>query len=174
MFDVAGEICEQCGFVWDALSWSDLPTAINTSCSDIINELTEAGAAVNVRPRDGRWSTKEYASHVRDVLLSLRERIVLASVMDKPTGTALYRDDRVAIGLYARETSDMVARDITMAGSLLARTVDALPVEFASRTMIYSAQTPMEVSLWWVAQQAVHELRHHLGDVVENTRLLNG
>ena len=64
--------------------------------------------------------------------------------------------------------------DVVTAGLLLARTVQALPEGSESRTMTYSAQTPMEVSIMWVAAQGLHEAVHHLGDIRENARLLAG
>lgn len=156
--------------MWDDVSWSKIPALIRSVASEIVDEIAQHESHWATRPSDERWSTSEYACHVRDVILSLRERVILASVLDQPTGTALYRDDRVRIGLYANESVSHVSNDISSAADLLARTIAALPEGFDQRTMIYSAQTPMEVTLQWVAAQGLHEAVHHLGDIRENAR----
>jgi hypothetical protein len=97
--------------------------------------------------------------------------LILASVLDHPTGTAIYRDDRIRIGLYANENVSDVVNDLVMAADLAARTIAVLPNGFDGRTMTYSAQTPADVTLQWVAAQGLHEVVHHLGDIRENARL---
>lgn len=171
---MAGEKCDGCGFVWDDFDRSRLPGEMNRVCAEIADEVVAQSARWGVRPEPERWSNQEYACHLRDVLLSVRERIILASVLDKPTGTALYRDDRVRIGLYAGESVSDVSADVRAAGGLFARTVTALPDDFENRLMTYSAQSPMEVTVMWVAAQGLHEAVHHLGDIRENGRLLAG
>ena len=170
---MAGEQCDGCGFVWDEVTRPKYLDMMKKVCDDICSEIARQSSNWIVRPSQDRWSTREYACHLRDVLLSLRERVILAAVTDKPTGTALYRDDRVHIGLYRTDEMVEVMTEIAAAGALLARTIQSLPEGFESRTMIYSAQTPMEVPIIWVAAQGLHEAVHHFGDIRENARLLD-
>ena len=168
---MAGEKCDGCGFVWDDVSWQHIPSLLRATAHEMVAELVQQESNWTRRPSDQRWSTREYACHVRDVLLSLRERLILASVLDHPTGTAIYRDDRIRIGLYANENVSDVVNDLVMAADLAARTIAVLPNGFDGRTMTYSAQTPADVTLQWVAAQGLHEVVHHLGDIRENARL---
>ena len=168
---MASERCDGCGFVWDDVSWQHIPGLLRAAAHEMAAEIVNQGSNWTRRPSDERWSTREYGCHVRDVLLSLRERLILASVLDHPTGTALYRDDRIRIGLYANENISEVSNDLVMAADLVARTIAALPDGFEERTMTYSAQTPTNVTLQWVAAQGLHEVVHHLGDIRENGRL---
>jgi hypothetical protein len=60
---------------------------------------------MSVRPSPDCWSGVEYACHVRDVCWNLRDRIVLGAVQDVPVPHGLHTDDRIALGLYARDVS---------------------------------------------------------------------
>ena len=85
-----------------------------------VNVMKAAGSDVATRPSEQRWSILEYGGHLRDVILSIRERVVLASVLDVPVGTPIFRDERVDIGFYAEDTAADVAgrvsgRDVPLA-----------------------------------------------------------
>ena len=123
-----------------------------------------AGAAAQRRTDPESWSALEYASHVRDVLLSIRDRVILALVLDHPTGTPLYREERIALGTYRLDSPEDVADELAIVGRLLGRTLRALPEGATSRTMVYSPLTPFDVTISWMAAQAAHEAEHHLAD----------
>ena len=139
---------------------------------DAVARFTEviraAGDRAGVRPEADRWSIVEYAAHLRDVLLSIRERIVLTSVLDEPTGTPLYREERIALGFYAFDTPADVAQELEVAARIIAKTISSLPPGHEARLATYSPATPMKVTNEWMAAQALHECRHHLGDVEAN------
>lgn len=130
--------------------------------------LAGDSARLAVRPTPTRWSGWEYAGHVRDVLLSIRERLILAVVTDHPTGTPIYRDERVDSGFYALDTSATLRRQLAVATDMLCDVLMTMPDDGWARTMRYSPTTPLEVDLAWVAAQALHEVSHHLADVREN------
>jgi hypothetical protein len=102
--------------------------------------MKEAGAKAAVRPLPDRWSILEYGGHVRDVLLSIRERVILAAIVDVPTGTPIYRDERIDLGFYAEDTVKEVMNELEMAALLFAKTVTTLPAHFDTRELIYSVQ----------------------------------
>ena len=81
--------CEHCGFTWTNLSRAEVATRMSTAVEDLVAVIARAGASVDRRPSDDRWSILEYGAHLRDVLLSIRERIVLASILDVPVGTPI-------------------------------------------------------------------------------------
>jgi hypothetical protein len=127
---------------------------------------------LDARPTAERWSILEYAAHTRDVLLSIRERIVLASILDGYVGTPIYREDRVNLGFYGLDTPDEIADELQTASRLFVRTFEALPAGFEERVFTYSTLSPESVSILWASAQALHESEHHLADARENERLL--
>jgi hypothetical protein len=70
---MAVESCDECGFVWDDVSWQHIPSLLRATAHEMVGELVEQESRWARRPSDERWSTGEYACHVRDVLLSLRD-----------------------------------------------------------------------------------------------------
>ena len=92
--------CPGCGFVWEGVSRIDAVKGINESVTAFVGIIEEAGEMSMVRPEPDRWSIVEYAGHLRDVLINLREKLIVASVVDNPTGQPIYTDDRVNLGFY--------------------------------------------------------------------------
>jgi hypothetical protein len=158
--------CAVCGFVWAQVDPSEVGARVTAAAAELARPLGEPRVAR--RPLPARWSALEYGAHVRDVLLSQRERVVLACVVENPTGQPIYRAERVDLGFYRRDTTVVVASELVMAGALLARTFAAVPADMMSRPLRYSPVTPLEVDVAWVGAQAVHECEHHLADVREN------
>lgn len=171
---MAGEKCDGCGFVWDAVGLKDAVSGISDTVSEFVGVIEESGEMATVRPAPERWSIVEYAGHLRDVLISLRERTILASIVDDPTGVPIYRDERVNMGFYSLDSVDDAADELGFAAGLISKTIATLPQGFESRTLVYSPVTEMKVTIGWMAAQAYHEAFHHLGDIKENVRLLAG
>ena len=166
------DVCPICGFKWDSITSADVAPRLDVSSDNFAQVLEGAGELVDVRPSPDRWSILEYGSHLRDVFLSIRERMILAAVLDEPTGNAIYREERVNLGLYALDTASVVASELRMSARLLARTFAALPDGYQERTLIYSPVTPKHVTILWLTAQAIHECEHHLDDTRENLKLL--
>jgi hypothetical protein len=165
------ESCPVCGFVWDALGREEIGRRI-IAAADHLATLLRTDPDAGSRPERSRWSSLEYGAHVRDVLLNLRDRVVLGAIEDNPTPKPMHGDARVERGLYAAETSELVAGDLTVAAALFERTFGAIPPQALARPIFYGWPRPETRTLLWVAAQAVHEAEHHRDDVVENRRLL--
>ena len=157
------ERCE-CGFAWAEVSDPEIPDRIATGAAALAGFL-RAATAPDRRPRPDRWSAVEYGAHVRDVLLHLRDRVVVTLVEDDPTFKPLYRDQRVDLGLYARDDAATVATELGTAAALFGRTWAALDADALDRPCQYAFPVPATRSVRWMGQQAVHEVEHHLGDV---------
>jgi hypothetical protein len=157
------ESCEVCGFEWDAVG-DDLQERIVAGVDAFAAHLRGRGAAASVRPEPEVWSALEYGCHVRDVLHNVRDRLVLAAVVETPDPPPLYRDDRVRLGLYEGEDPAVVADELALAGRLFARTVGAL-APHADRLLRYAYPRPADRTIRWAAAQALHEVEHHLGDI---------
>ena len=164
--------CPECGFVWDGVSRSDAISGINESVTAFVGVIEQAGEMATVRPEPGRWSIVEYAGHLRDVLLSLRERIILASVTNEPTGQAIHRDERVDMGFYSLDSLDDAVDELAFAAGLLSKAIATLPEEFEERVMVYSQVSGAKVTIGWMAAQGFHEASHHLMDVRHNLEMV--
>ena len=159
------ERCEEgCAFVWDAIDPNEIGARIRKGAADIAH-LIEIGSVTDVRLSQEVWSPLEYAGHVRDVLLSLRDRLVVALNEDNPLCKGLFGTPRIELGLYRGDSSALVAQELQTAASLFARTWERIPEGLRSRTMVYGYPRLADRSLTWVAAQALHEVEHHLDDV---------
>jgi DinB family protein len=166
------QTCAQCGFSWATLSRAEIAARMSSSVESFVDVIVRAGPAAGRRPNEERWSILEYGGHLRDVVLSIRERIVLASILDTPVGQPIFRDERIDLGFYAQDAASDVLAELQVAAYLYLKTVATLPEDFEGRTLIYSSRTPLEVTISGAMSNALHECEHHLGDAYENLRLL--
>lgn len=167
------QTCTHCGFSWAPLTRAVLATRMSRAVESFVDVMRAAGDVVAARPSATRWSILEYGGHLRDVILSIRERVVLASVIDVPVGTPIFRDERVDIGFYAQDSASDVALELQVATYLLLKTVATLPERFDDRKLIYSDRTPLEVTISGALLNALHECEHHLGDAADDLTLLD-
>jgi hypothetical protein len=165
--------CPLCGFSWEPMVRSEVTQRIERAVLSFDEVMKEAGAKAAVRPLADRWSILEYGGHLRDVLLSIRERVILAAIVDVPTGTPIYRDERIDLGFYAEDTVKEVMNELEVAALLFAKTVTTLPAHFDTRELIYSSRTPLAVTISSTFSNAVHECEHHLSDASENLAMFN-
>jgi len=161
------DICDECGFVYDDWSTAALPEALRNIGPRWLQalEASKDDPRLHVRPKPEVWSPLEYACHLRDVLLTQRERLYLALVEDRPAFRPMYREDRPGLARYNQQDPAGVAAEIEFAASLLGRACSYLSPEQWQRRCIYSYPTPTERTLQWLGQQTLHEGTHHLLDV---------
>lgn len=164
------ERCEGCGFAWDEVAPATIAERVTTGVAAISEALAGAGASVGVQPAPGRWSALEYAAHTRDVLLTLRDRLVIGIVEDEPSFTPMYREERVTLALYRSDTAPAVSDELASAAAMFIRLFAAIPDDQLDRTVQYGTPTPTRRTLRWMAQQAVHEVEHHGSDITANLR----
>jgi hypothetical protein len=168
------ETCPDCGFAWEAVSREEIGRRIDTGTAAIAGLLAGDPDRAGVRPSKLRWSAIEYAAHVRDVLITLRDRLVVGLVEDGPTFKPMYRDERVDLGLYESDTVDAIADELRAATAMFIRLFDAIDPQQLTRGVQYGFPNPAPRSLLWMGQQAVHEVEHHGGDIAEDLRLVGG
>jgi DinB superfamily len=164
------EACEVCGFVWDHVLDDEIAPRVLAGGEAIAGYLSGDPTAVGARPSPSTWSALEYAAHVRDVLLHVRDRLVITLVEDGATFKPLYRDQRVDLGLYAGDEADTVAAELRSAAGLFARTFSRIEPAALDRTGEYAFPLPTTRTVRWMGQQVVHEVEHHLDDVAEGLR----
>ena len=123
------------------------------------------GPRLDARPSPDVWSPVEYGCHVRDVLLTQRERLLLVLVEEEPTFTPMYRDQRAGLARYRDESHDHVAAEIVFAADLLAWVFRGLAGAQWDRTCVYNYPEPSQRTILWLARHTLHELTHHLLDL---------
>ena len=122
-----------------------------------------------MRPSAQRWSATQYAAHVRDVLLTLRDRLVIGVVEDNPSFKPMYRDERVDLGFYDADPADAVAERAAFGdGDVHPPVRRHRPDAPLAGPCSTACPSPVERSLLWMGQQAVHEVEHHRSDIAEN------
>ena len=165
------ERCEDCGFAWETVSGEAIVSRVGAGTAAISGLLAGDPARAGVRPSTQRWSATEYAAHVRDVLMTLRDRLVVGLVEDVPSFTPMYREERVALGLYRSDTVGAVIDELRAATAMFIRLFDAIDPAQLTREVLYGYPAPARRSLLWMGQQAVHEVEHHGSDIAENLGL---
>jgi hypothetical protein len=123
------------------------------------------------RPAPDVWSALEYACHARDVFRTTSARVDLVMTTDRPTlepfdpeATAV-RDD------YAGQDREVVATEIaavTEAGSERLASLD--PADWSRA----GVRTGTELTVHWLAVNAIHEGSHHLLDIGRALRTARG
>jgi hypothetical protein len=168
------ERCEHCGFAWEAVAREEISGRVDAGTADIADMLSRGAQRADERPSPQRWTATEYAAHVRDVLLTLRDRLVVGLVEELPKFTPMYRDERVSMGLYRPDTPDAVAGELRAATAMFTRLFDVIDPALLDRAVMYGVPTPVRRSLLWMGQQAVHEVEHHGADIAENLAPVGG
>jgi len=169
----SSDSCEGCGFRWSSITASEIPARTARATEQFVNIVLSSAASVKIRPAPDRWSILEYGAHMRDVFMSIRERIIRASIEENSVGSPIYRDERVNLGFYKFDQPDEVAIELSTMSKLFVKTFKALPADYEQRLFTYSPISNARVTILWAGAQALHECEHHLGDLQENERLLN-
>ncbi len=163
-----------CGFNDDAVALEAIGDRLTAATSAIGNLIIDNESQATARPAADRWSSVEYAAHVRDVLLTVRDRLVIGLVEDDPGFKPLYRDERIDLGLYRADPPAAVAHELAASTTMLVRLFAAIEPAALERTVQYGFPGPTTRTLGWMGKQATHEAEHHLADIEENLTLLAG
>jgi hypothetical protein len=162
------ETCEDCGFCWEIVTVGEIEPRVLAATASMATAIRNQPDLSLVRPWAERWSALEYAAHVRDVFLTIRDRLVIGLVEDDPGFKPMYRDERVSLGLYAADTVEAIAVEVEGAANMLLRLFGAIDAGDLKRIVQYGFPGPIPRTLLWMGQQAVHEAEHHLTDITEN------
>jgi S-DNA-T family DNA segregation ATPase FtsK/SpoIIIE len=158
--------CPECGFVYEDVALDEVAPAMVGLGAQFRSALESADQAlVRLRPNPSVWSAHEYASHVRDVLLVQRERVVLACVEARPSLARMHREERIAICRYEETALVALLSHLEMASELCATAFGGLSAGSWSRRFVYNWPDPAEHDLAWLGRHTLHEGVHHLGDV---------
>jgi DinB superfamily len=167
------ERCEGCGYAWEIVGRDEIGPRATAAAAGIAARLRHEPESARRRPAAATWSALEYAAHLRDVFLTLRDRLVIGLVEDDPTFKPLYRDERVDLGLYAAETTGGTAAELEAAAAMFTRVFEAIGDDQLGRPVQFG-YPPTTRSLLWLGQQVVHEAEHHRGDIERGLLDLDG
>jgi hypothetical protein len=157
--------CASCGFAYDLRRAAAAADDIRTQAAEVVALLCNKRIDVRRRPRPDVWSPLEYASHLRDVLLVQRERVLAARRHNGPDCVPMGREERAEHEGYNEQDPAAVARQLTDAAALFGNVLVRLSATDWDRTVVYHYPETSERSLRWVAVHTVHELQHHLRDI---------
>jgi S-DNA-T family DNA segregation ATPase FtsK/SpoIIIE len=156
--------CDECGFVYAAVSAADLPRRLEAAGPRFVAALATVHDPRR-RPAPAVWSPLEYTCHVRDVLRVQRERLALALRTDNPEFVPMGREERVTGDAYNTQAPQLVLAELSEAATGLARDFGALRPAQWSRTGIYNWPVVESRTILWLGRHTVHELEHHLMDL---------
>jgi DNA segregation ATPase FtsK/SpoIIIE, S-DNA-T family len=111
------------------------------------------------------WSPLEYCCHLRDVLVTQRERVVRILVEECPTVLPMHRDERAVLTRYAEEDTWRALGQLRVAADMAAWTFAPFGASQWTRGCLYNHPEPATRSLGWLGRHTVHEAAHHLMDV---------
>lgn len=160
--------CDGCGFDFDRVGVEEIPSRTVAGVAAITALLDGDDDLVRRRPSDERWSVVEYGAHVRDVMLSIRDRLVIGLVEGDPAFKPLYREERIQLGLYRSDPPKEVARETEAAAAMFLRLFAEIDQASLGRTVQYGFPRPTTRTLGWMGKQVVHEVEHHLDDMQHN------
>jgi hypothetical protein len=167
---VLERVCPECGY--DAASVDPVSVGSRLRAQRALwrAELERSHAAD--RPSPDRWSTVEYACHVRDVgeLFEARLRLMLAE--DDPLFANWDQDATAVERRYAEQSAEEVAPELDDALTSLAESFDAVAPEEWSRTGRRSDGASFTVASF--ARYLLHDVEHHAWDIERGAGAVDG
>src|SRR3546814_7414135 len=120
--------CPDCGFDASNLDPSKVAALMPQVAAAWQEVLAGAGAGAEVaqRPSDDRWSTLEYACHVRDVFRLADVRFSLMLDQDGPDLQNWDQDETAITDRYSEQDPHQVAADTAAAAAVAAGRIDGL------------------------------------------------
>jgi DinB superfamily len=155
--------CPECGFdasTVDVRAVGDMVRANAAQWSDL---LDAPPAELRARPRPDRWSTLEYAAHVRDVFRLYLERLRLMLDTDDPLYPNWDQDETAVRERYGEQDPADVAAALVAAADTLAAAFDEVDGEQWNRPGRRSDGAAFTVTSF--ATYMIHDPVHHLWDV---------
>jgi DinB superfamily len=174
---VPGWVCPECGFDYDGVAPPSTAETVRGFGRRYQAPLTrglpgeDLLAVLRARPAPEVWSALEYACHVRDAMRLYHHRIDRALAEDRPAVKAMGRDAVVTELDYNGQDPPVVAAELAEAAAALADRLASVPADGWARCVVRDGS---ELSVDWMARNAVHEGSHHLLDVGRSLREARG
>jgi hypothetical protein len=172
-----GWTCPECGWEYDSCAAGDAADAVRGFARRYRAPLTrglpgeDLDALLRTRPATGGWSALEYACHARDVFLVTNYRIPKILAEDRPTFRRVDPDAGATERDYNSQDPAVVGDEIAAATESLAATLASVPADGWTRVGIRDGE---ELSVTFLACNAIHEGAHHLLDLARVVRTARG
>jgi hypothetical protein len=155
--------CPECGFDARTFAVATVPTLIRNNASGWQEVLGGASPELTTRTRPDRWSTLEYAAHVRDVFRLYLGRLRLMLDTDDPLFANWDQDATAVADRYAEQDPVVVAEELVAAAEDLAAAFSAVRDDQWERPGRRSDGATFTVETF--ARYMIHDPVHHLWDV---------
>jgi DinB superfamily len=155
--------CPECGFAAGSIAPSAVAALVRDSTDRWIAVLDTPVEHLRARPDPSRWTTLEYAAHVRDVLRLYRTRLALMVDADDPLFANWDQDETARDERYNEQDPSVVALELQDAGAALADAFDAIDGDRWQRRGRRSDGASFTIATF--AQYMIHDPIHHLWDV---------
>jgi hypothetical protein len=155
--------CPECGFDSASVAPAEVAAGIRAAADRWAAILREPPGALRLRARDDRWSTLEYACHVRDVFVLFDRRLGLMLTQDDPTFANWDQDATALDERYDEQDPVAVAAALAAAAAGLAADFNAVQGEAWDRRGSRSDGATFTVASF--ARYLLHDPVHHLYDV---------
>ena len=160
---VLDRACPECGFDAGATDAPMVGGMIRENAMAWEGLLAGPAEDLRRRPVVDRWSTLEYAAHVRDVFRLYLTRLQLMLREDDPLFANWDQDETALAERYNEQDPAVVANDLVVAGTDLADAFDAVTGDQWQRTGRRSDGAAFTVDSF--ARYLIHDPVHHLWDV---------
>ena len=167
---VIEEPCPECGFDATVFLREQVSELIEANTQDWVELAAEHGDSFPVRPVEERWSSLEYACHVRDVYRLYDVRLHLMLDRDDPDYPNWDQDATAVEDRYGEQSLPIVIDDLVAAGTKLAESFAQVSGDQWERTGNRSDGARFTVESF--ARYMVHDPVHHAWDVRQNVALL--
>lgn len=157
--------CPECGFDATALRVDEVGARIRVLAPVFVAALAADDAAVRTQP--DRWSTLEYACHVRDCHRIYTERLTLMLGEDDARFANWDQDATAVADRYGEQDPAVVAVELAEAAEIMAALFDSVGPSDVQRAGIRSDGAQFTIDTF--ARYHLHDIEHHVWDIT-NTR----
>ncbi len=164
--------CPECGFDSGALDVGQVGHRLRENATSWLAVLDARADALRTRSRPDRWSTLEYAAHVRDVHRLYLERLTLMLTEDDPLYPNWDQDETARTAAYHAQAPEVVAAELSAAAEALASAFDAVTDAQWSRSGRRGDGASFTVDSF--ARYLLHDPVHHLWDVTGSAAASSG
>jgi hypothetical protein len=159
---VLERVCPECGFDARNVDVRGVGDAIRSNAQTWGEMLGGDGTAVRSRPTRERWSTLEYAAHVRDVYDLFLRRLRSMLHTDDPLFPNWDQDETAVASRYDLQDPATVAVELLEAADVLADAFDGVDGDQWARPGRRSDGASFTVDSF--ARYLLHDPVHHLWD----------
>jgi len=153
--------CPECSFDASTFPHEDVASGIRENAAAWPLLLGSPGC--NIATSEDRWSTLEYACHVRDVFLLYNKRLTLMLDEDDPLFENWDQDTTAVDDRYNEQDPARVASELQSSAAALANAFDSVPADAWSRKGRRSDGSAFTIDSF--SRYLLHDPVHHLWDV---------